>query len=95
MVYCMGDEADNALRSLDLTGAQHQRCNAVKLVFNRFFVPRKNVIYERAKLNKRVQQPAEPVDAFITQSQCMRSLKMSTNCFWVKQPPGRVHVCRH
>uniref|UniRef100_A0A8C6LL46 Uncharacterized protein n=1 Tax=Nothobranchius furzeri TaxID=105023 RepID=A0A8C6LL46_NOTFU len=65
LVYCMGDEANDMLRGLDLMGAQRQRYDAVKLRFDRFFVPRKNVIYKWAKFNKRVQQPAEPVDAFI------------------------------
>ncbi|CAG5992962.1 unnamed protein product [Menidia menidia] len=66
LVYCMGDEADNVLRGLDLTDVHRQRYDAVKSAFDRHFVPRKNVIYERAKFNKRVQQLAEPVDSFIT-----------------------------
>lgn len=66
LVYCMGDEADDVLRGLELTGVQHQQYDAVKTAFDRHFVPRKNVIYERARFNKRVQQPSEPVDSFIT-----------------------------
>lgn len=66
LVYCMGDEADDVLRGLELTAMQRQQYNAVKTAFDRHFVPRKNVIYERAKFNKRVQQPSEPVDTFIT-----------------------------
>lgn len=66
LVYCMGDEADDVLRGLDLTDGQRQQYDAVRNAFDRHFVPRKNVIYERAKFNKRVQQPAETVDSFIT-----------------------------
>ncbi|KAK7878780.1 hypothetical protein WMY93_030940 [Mugilogobius chulae] len=66
LVYCMGDEADDVLRGLELTSEQRQQYDAVKSAFDKHFIPRKNVIYERAKFNKRVQQPAEPVDSFIT-----------------------------
>jgi len=38
----------------------------VKKGFDRYFIPKKNIIYERARFNKRVQQPGEPVDSFIT-----------------------------
>lgn len=53
------------LRGLDLSDVQRQQYDAVKNAFDRHFVPRKNVIYECAKFNKRVQQLAEPVDSFI------------------------------
>lgn len=66
LVYCMGDEAADVLRGLELTSEQRQHYVDVKNAFDTFFVPRKNVIYEQAKFNKRVQQTAEPVDSFIT-----------------------------
>lgn len=66
LVYCMGDEADDVLRGLVLTNEQRQQYDAVKTGFDKYFVPKKNVIYERAKFNKRVQQPSETVDAFLT-----------------------------
>lgn len=62
----MGDEADYVLRGLDLISEQGQQYEAVKKGFDTYFVPKKNVIYERAKFNKRVQQPTETVDSFIT-----------------------------
>lgn len=62
----MGDEADDVLRGLDLISEQGQQYEAVKKGFDTYFVPKKNVIYERAKFNKRVQQPTETVDSFIT-----------------------------
>lgn len=66
LVYCMGDEADDVLRGLELTSVQRGQYEAVKKGFDSYFIPKKNVIYERARFNKRVQQPGEPVDAFIT-----------------------------
>ena len=62
----MGDEADDILRGQDLTDAQRQQYTSVKDTFEAYFVPRKNVIYERTKFNRRVQQPGEAVDVFIT-----------------------------
>lgn len=52
LVYCMGDDADDVLRGLDLTEEQRQQYGAVKKGFDKFFIPKKNVIYERAKFNK-------------------------------------------
>ncbi|CAJ1081269.1 unnamed protein product [Xyrichtys novacula] len=66
LVYCMGDEADDVLRGLDLTPEQRQRYEAVENGYDGFFIPKKNAIYERAKFNKILQQPSEPVDVFIT-----------------------------
>lgn len=66
LIYCMGDEADDILRGQDLTDAQRQQYALVKNTFETYFVPRKNVIYERAKSNRRVQQPGKAVDVFIT-----------------------------
>ncbi len=66
LIYCMGDEADDVLRGQPLSNPQHQEYETVKETFNRFFMPKKNVIYERARFNQRVQQTNEPVDNFIT-----------------------------
>ena len=66
LIYCMGDEADDILRGQDLTDAQRQQYTSVKATLETYFVPRKNVIYERARFNQRVQQPNEAVDVFIT-----------------------------
>ena len=66
LIYCMGDEADDILRGHDLSDAQRQQYTLVKATLETYFVPRKNVIHERAIFNQRVQQPNEAVDAFIT-----------------------------
>lgn len=66
LVYCMGDEADDVLRGLSLTAQQREEYSAVREGFDGFFIPKKNVIYERARFNKRMQQASETVDSFIT-----------------------------
>ena len=62
----MRDEADDILRGQALSDAQRQQYGAVKDSFEAYFVPKKNVIYERARFNQRVQQANETVDSFIT-----------------------------
>ena len=66
LVYCMGDKADDILRSFKLSEADTKVYSEVKSKFERHFVKRRNVIFERAKFNSRKQEPGETVDAFIT-----------------------------
>ena len=56
-LYCMGDEAEDVLKGLTLTTDEWTMYTDVKAGFDAFFVPKKNVIYERAKFNLRVQLP--------------------------------------
>ena len=62
----MGDEADDILRSFRLSEEDAKKYDVVKAKFDGHFVKRRNVIYERAKLNQRCQEPGESVDSFIT-----------------------------
>lgn len=66
LIYCMGDEADDVLKGLRLTEDERLDYSAVKEGFTSFFVPKKNVIYQRAKFNMRAQGPTESADSFIT-----------------------------
>ncbi|KAL7865994.1 hypothetical protein SRHO_G00112410 [Serrasalmus rhombeus] len=66
LIYCMGDEADDILRGLTLTAAERGTYKGVRDGFQRFFVVKKNVIYERAKFNMRKQSEGESVDSFVT-----------------------------
>lgn len=63
LVYSMGDEADDILRSFRLSA---EDAETVKAQFNEHFIKCRNVIYERAKFNQRWQEPGESVDSFIT-----------------------------
>ena len=64
MLYSMGDCADDILSTLciDETRATYDE---VKQAFEDHFKSRRNVMVERARFNKRVQQKGEPVDTFI------------------------------
>jgi len=66
LIYCMGDEADDILRSFTLSEDDKKKYSPVKSQFDAHFIPTRNTIYERARFNSRKQQEGEPVDAFIT-----------------------------
>ena len=66
LVYCMGDQADDILSSFDLSVADSKKYDVVKGKFDGYFVKKRNVIFERAKFNQRVQKECETVDEFIT-----------------------------
>ena len=66
LIYSMGDKAEDILRSLDIPEADLKRYDKVKDKFEQYFVKRRNVVFERAKFNTRVQKEAESVDDFIT-----------------------------
>ena len=66
LVYCMGDQAEDILSSFKLTNEETKKYSKVLEKFKEHFGVRKNVIYERAKFNKRKQFEDESVNNFIT-----------------------------
>jgi len=66
LLYTMGDEADDILRSFKLSEDEQKNYDTVKAKFDRHFVKKHNVIYERARFNMRKQEEGETVDSFIT-----------------------------
>uniref|UniRef100_A0A147BN06 RNA-directed DNA polymerase n=1 Tax=Ixodes ricinus TaxID=34613 RepID=A0A147BN06_IXORI len=62
----MGREGEDVLCSLKLTEDEGKNYETVTAAFEKHFVPRANVIYERARFNRRCQEPHESVDEFIT-----------------------------
>ena len=66
LIYCMGEEADDILRSFQMSEDDKKKYKPVKERFDAHFDKRKNVIYERAKFNMRRQEEGESVDDFIT-----------------------------
>ena len=66
LVYSMGIEAYDILYSFGLTDAQKKEYATVVSSFERYFVKKRNVIYERARFNQRKQLEGESVDTFIT-----------------------------
>ena len=66
LTYCMGERVEDVLDTLGLTTDQAADYTVLKEKLDGYFLPRKNVIYERAKFNKRKQEEGESVLSFIT-----------------------------
>ena len=67
----MGDKADDILASFALSADERKQYTTVKEKFDRYFVKKHNVIFERAKFNSRRQRKGETVDDFITDLHCL------------------------
>lgn len=66
LMYCMGDDADDVLKGLKLSAADQLDYAKVKEGFEKLFVVKKNIVYERARFNSRKQEPNESVETFVT-----------------------------
>ncbi|XP_046391596.1 uncharacterized protein K02A2.6-like [Ischnura elegans] len=65
LIYTMGDDADDILLSFNLAAAEEKTYKVVFEKFNEHFVPKVNIIYERARFNKRLQGESETVEEFV------------------------------
>ncbi len=66
LLYSMGGESEEILASFGLSTEQQKKWVTVTEKLCEYFVPKRNVIFERAKFNHRVQLEGECVDAFVT-----------------------------
>ena len=65
LIYTMGPQAEDIFKSLKLSAAAAAKYNDVKAAFEKFFVPKVNIVYERARFNQRFQEPGEAIETFI------------------------------
>lgn len=66
LVYALGKEAENILSSFSYEDEEDESDYDVVLAkFDAYFIPRRNVIHERACFNQRVQRPGERAETFI------------------------------
>ncbi|UYV75553.1 K02A2.6-like [Cordylochernes scorpioides] len=66
-MYLMGDRADDIFRTFKFEKEEEAtKIDSFLKAFDSHFCVRKNIIYERAKFNSRIQEDREPVDEFIT-----------------------------
>ena len=63
LLYTLGEDTEDVLSSTNISRKKYAE---VMAKFDGFFQVRKNVIYERARFNRRVQQADESVEQFIT-----------------------------
>ena len=66
LLYCMGEDADDTLTSTHITADERKQYQAMIAKLDEFFQVRRNVIFERARFNRRVQKEGESVEKFIT-----------------------------
>ncbi len=66
LIYSMGPEAEHVYKSFNLTeegGAEDFDC--VLCLFEEHFVPKRNVIFERARFHSRAQGADETIEQYI------------------------------
>ena len=66
LLYCLGGEADDVLTSTNITEDKRKQYASVLKKFDNFFKVRKNVIFERARFNRRNQLDGESSETYIT-----------------------------
>ena len=64
-LYCLGEEVEAVLSSTNATAEERTDYDRVLAKFDSFFQVRKNVIYERARFNRRDQQSGETAEQYI------------------------------
>ena len=62
----MGSKADDILQSFNLSSEDQKKYDTVVTRFQDHFIARRNIIFERAKFNSRVQEGGESAESFIT-----------------------------
>ena len=66
LLYTLGEDSEDVLSSTNISSDDRKSYSTVMEKLNDFFKIRKNVIYERARFNRRVQLADESVEHFIT-----------------------------
>ena len=65
LLYCIGEEAEAVLASTGITEDERKRYDAVVTKLDDFFNVRRNVIFERARFNRRNQLEGETAEQYI------------------------------
>ena len=65
LLYCIGEEAEAVLTSMNATDEERKVYDTVVSKFDAFFKVRRNVIFERARFNRRSQLEGESAEKFI------------------------------
>ena len=66
LLYCLGGEADDVLRMTNITTEERKKYTTVIEKFDSHFKVRRNLIFERARFNKRDQMEGESTEQYIT-----------------------------
>ena len=71
LLYCMGEDAEDVLTSTNIKAEEREVYATVITKLDDFFKVRRNIIFERAKFNRRDQAEGESAEQYIT---CLYSL---------------------
>ena len=66
LLYCLGNEAEDVLRSKNISEEDRKKYKEVRAKFGSFFQVRTNVIFKRARFNCRKQLEGESAEQYIT-----------------------------
>ena len=67
LLYCLGEEAEDVLVSTNITDAARKKYADVMAKLDDYFKVRKNLIFERAKFNRRDHREGESAEEYITE----------------------------
>ena len=67
LLYCLGEEAEAVFVSTGLTEDERKDYDAVLGKFDKYFKVRRNIIFERARFNRRTQLEGETAEKYITE----------------------------
>lgn len=65
LLYSMGKESEHIMKSFVFTGGDEKKFDPVLKKFDDYFVPKRNIIHERAKFHMRIQKEGESVEVFV------------------------------
>ncbi|XP_067931837.1 uncharacterized protein [Watersipora subatra] len=65
LLYTMGNDSESIMNSFTLNADDRKKYDKVKEAFDKYFSPRKYVIFERAKFFRRDQMPGETVEQYV------------------------------
>ncbi|KAK7106805.1 hypothetical protein V1264_018019 [Littorina saxatilis] len=65
LIYSMGNEAEKIFSQFNLNAEDSKKYDVVLGKFNEYFLPKNNVIHERAKFQRREQKEEESVEQYI------------------------------
>ena len=66
LLYCLGEQAEDVLSSTGISEDSRKNYSDVMGKFDEYFHVRKNIIFERARFNRRNQLPDETAEEYIT-----------------------------
>ena len=66
LIYCMGQEAEKIYRTLtfDEEGESDSNFDCLMQKFTNYFIPKRNIIYERSQFQERKQKESETIEEF-------------------------------